>query len=68
MTNIHHFLPSDPKRWLRGVFAAADKDGSMTLEREEYRELLKPLGDLDPGSSWSFWGLNMDQVVVKHLS
>lgn len=28
-------------RWLRGVFAAADKDGSMTLEREEYRELLK---------------------------
>eukprot|EP00913_Durusdinium_trenchii_P032083 g30044.t2 len=28
-------------RWLRGVFAAADKDGSMTLERSEYRELLK---------------------------
>jgi len=28
-------------RWLRGVFAAADKDGSMTLERAEYRELLK---------------------------
>ena len=31
-------------RWLRGVFAAADKDGSMTLERAEYRELLKSLG------------------------
>eukprot|EP00438_Fugacium_kawagutii_P033049 Skav225218 [mRNA] locus=scaffold4555:30015:32217:- [translate_table: standard] len=29
------------RRWLRGVFAAADKDGSMTLERAEYRELLK---------------------------
>jgi len=28
-------------RWLRGVFAAADKDGSMALERSEYRELLK---------------------------
>jgi len=28
-------------RWLRGVFAAADRDGSMTLERSEYRELLK---------------------------
>ena len=33
-------------RWLRGVFAAADKDGSMTLERAEYRELLKSLGSV----------------------
>ena len=36
-------LKPSSTRWLRGVFAAADKDGSMTLEREEYRELLKPL-------------------------
>mmetsp|Transcript_37480 Transcript_37480/g.67794 ORF Transcript_37480/g.67794 Transcript_37480/m.67794 type:complete len:697 (+) Transcript_37480:82-2172(+) len=28
-------------RWLRGVFAAADKDGSGALGRSEYRELLR---------------------------
>ena len=44
MTHVYPMsYPATTSRWLRGVFAAADKDGSMTLEREEYRELLKPL-------------------------